>query len=459
MNRLASTFQLISRAHRAERARPLSPIRPDETRFLPAALEIVERPVSPTARYSVRLLLGGLAITSAWITFGRVDTVTSAAGEIVPASFVKPIAPTTSGIVRAIHVEDGRKVKKGELLMELDPTLAGADFAQAEAALSAAELDLGRNRAVLSALAGGALTVALPKTTSTDVVQEQRALARQTVAQVRADLAARLADRGAARAAYDEASVQLAKADAALPLLEDEVSRYAELARQGYVSKIRMLEIDRQRIAATQDRLAARANRARAAAAAEAATHAAEQSLANDKVRILADLVRAQAQVALQREELIKMRKRVERQDLISPVDGIVSQLSVHTIGGVVEGGRPLMTIVPLAGPLVAQVKLLNRDVASVHVGDPVNLKVSAYPFTRYGTVRGRVAGISADAIADTKRGLVYVVRISVERQAGKLRLAPGMEVVADIRTGRRTLLSYLLSPLRATAADALRED
>jgi hemolysin D len=292
----------------------------------------------------------------------------------------------------------------------------------------------------------------------------QKALARQTVAQVRADVAARLADRSAARAAYAEASIQLAKADATLPLLEDEVTRYAELGRQGYVSKIRMLEIDRQRVTATQDRLAARADRARAAATAQAATHAAEQALANDKARILADLVRAQAEVALRREELIKMHKRVERQDLVSPVDGTVSQLSAHTIGGLVEGGRPVMTIVPRDGPLVAQVKLLNRDVARVRVGDPVSLKISAYPFTRYGTVPGHVARISADAISDSKRGLVYVARISVDRQPGgrnaaMLRLAPGMEVVADIRTGRRTLLSYLLSPLRATASEALREN
>jgi len=129
-----------------------------------------------------------------------------------------------------------------------------------------------------------------------------------------------------------------------------------------------------------------------------------------------------------------------------------------------VEGGRPVMTIVPLDGPLVAQVKLLNRDIGRVRVGDPVSIKVAAYPFTRYGTVPGRVARISADATSDQKRGLVYIARISIGQQprnqgASPIRLVPGMEVIADIRTGKRTLLSYLLSPLRATASDALREN
>jgi hemolysin D len=463
MSRLALQWDVVRRAYALERTRMKALVRTRETSFLPSALEIVERPVSPTARLTARLLMGALAIGAVWITLGHVDVVASAQGQIVPGGYVKLVQPATAGIVRAIHVHDDQDVKAGQLLMELDPTVAGAEVAQADAAVKAAELDQARDQAILDAVGGQPLRLALPAGTSPDVAAGQFALARQTVDQIRATNAARNADRRSAAAAYAEASEQLAKA-ATLPLLQDEVNRYAELNKQGYVSQIRMLEIDRQRVGAMKDRLIAQATQHRAAAAVQAAGHAAAQSLAEDQARILADLVRAQSEVALRRQELAKMQDKMKRQRLVSPTDGVVAQLAVHTIGGVVEGGKPVMTVVPRAGPLVAEVKLLNRDVARIHIGDPVSLKIAAYPFTRYGTIPGRVQSVSANAIADSKRGLVYVARISLDRQAGThrlepVRLVPGMEVVADIRTGSRTLLSYLLSPLRATAAEALRED
>jgi HlyD family type I secretion membrane fusion protein len=167
--------------------------------------------------------------------------------------------------------------------------------------------------------------------------------------------------------------------------------------------------------------------------------------------------------VRLRREELVKASRRSTFQRLVSPVDGTVAQLSLHTVGGIVDVGKPLMVIVPAKGQLVAEVKMLNKDVGFVRTGQDVAVKVAAFPFTRFGVVSGRVETISTDAIPDEKLGLVYVARVALDRtwrtrDGGEISLIPGMEVTADIRTGRRSIASYLISPLQATAAEAGRE-
>ena len=160
---------------------------------------------------------------------------------------------------------------------------------------------------------------------------------------------------------------------------------------------------------------------------------------------------------------MTKASAKRQFQRLVAPVGGTVQQLTLHTIGGVVEPAKPLMVIVPSSGGLEVEARILNKDAGFVHEGQPVAVKLEAFPFTRYGTVPGVVRHISRDAVPDQKLGSVYIATISLTRgfivvDGRDVPLTSGLAATADIRTGSRRIISYLLSPLQTTVAQAGRE-
>lgn len=463
MNAITRHWTAVRDALDNERARSRGVLRVEEADFLPAALEVVERPVSPTARVTAWLLLGLFAAALLWLVVGRVDVVASAPGKLVPADDVQLIQPGAAGIVHAILVRDGQRVRAGQPLVELDPTVSDADTAQAGKALETAMLDAARLRAILSALDGQGLRFTPPAGTAPDVTATQIALARAQLTEIRAGSQTRAADTESARAARAEAQIQAAKLSETLPLLDEQIAANETLLEKGYVSKLRVIEMRRQRLVAARDRDAALATARKAEAQIAVAGGNLSQSTAEARARLLADLARAESDARLRKEELTKATKRSSLQRLVSPVDGTVTQLAVHTVGGVVETAKPIMVIVPVRGKLVAEVTIANKDVGFVSAGQPVALKVEAFPFTRYGAVPGRLEYISSDAVQDEKLGLIYTARVTLDRamivRDGKaVLLTPGMAVTADIRTGRRSLASYLLSPIDEVRATAARE-
>jgi hemolysin D len=463
MNALTRHWTAVRDALDNERARSRRVLRTEETDFLPAALEVVERPVSPTARVTAWLLLGLLAVALLWLVLGQVDVVASAPGKLVPADDVKLIQPGAAGIVHAILVRDGQSVRSGQPLVELDPTVSDADMAQAGKALETAMLDAARLHAVLSALDGQGLRFTAPAGTTADVAATQIALARAQLAEIQAAGRTHAADTQVAQAARAEAQIEAAKLTETLPLLDEQIAANEKLLEKGYVSKLRVIEMRRQRLSAARDRDAALATARKAEAQIAVAGGNSSQSTAEARARVLADLAKAESDARQRKEELTKATKRGSLQRLVSPVDGTVTQLAVHTVGGVVEAAKPIMVIVPARGKLVAEVAIANKDVGFVSAGQPVALKIEAFPFTRYGAVQGRLEQISSDAIQDEKRGLIYTARVAldratIQRDGATVALTPGMAVTADIRTGRRSLASYLLSPIDEIRKTAARE-
>jgi hemolysin D len=463
MNALTRHWTAARDALDNERARSRRVLRTEETDFLPAALEVVERPVSPTARITAWLLLGLLAVALLWLVLGRVDVVASAPGKLIPADDVKLIQPGAAGIVHAILVRDGQSVRAGQPLVELDPTVSDADTAQAGKALETAMLDAARLRAVLSALDGQGLRFTPPAGTTADVAATQIALARAQLAEIQASGRTHAADTQVALAARAEAQIEAAKLTETLPLLDEQIAANEKLLEKGYVSKLRVIEMRRQRLSAARDRDAALATERKADAQIAVTGGSSSQSTAEARARVLADLAKAESDARLRTEELTKATNRSSLQRLVSPVDGTVTQLTVHTVGGVVEAAKPIMVIVPARGKLVAEVAIANRDIGFVGPGQPVALKIEAFPFTRYGAVQGRLEQISSDAVQDEKRGLIYTARVAldratIQRDGATIALTPGMAVTADIRTGRRSLASYLLSPIDEIRTTAARE-
>ena len=460
---LADHWTSVREALNREKQRAAGLTRVEEADFLPAAMEIVERPVSPTARITARVLMIALALTLLWLIFGKVDVVASAPGRLIPADNVKVIQAADGGIVRAILVRDSQQVSAGQALLELDPTVSSAEAVQAQKALETAELNAARGRAMLSSLDGRGLVFVPPPGTSAQIVTMQTALARAELEAIRGGASVNDADRQAARAALGEARLQAAKLTETLPLVNQQIEANESMLAKGFVSKLRVIEMQRQRLAIIKDRQIALETAAKARAQIAAAGGTLLQADALSRAKILDDLTKADAEARLRREELVKASRKSSLQRLVSPVDGTVAQLSVHTLGGVVEVAKPLMVIVPAGGKLVAEVKILNRDVGFVRVGQPVSIKLEAFPFTRYGAILGRVQSLSSDAVPDEKMGLVYTARVAFDRQwtgrGGRdIVLTPGMEVIADVRTGQRSIGSYLLSPLQTAALEAGRE-
>jgi HlyD family type I secretion membrane fusion protein len=463
MNGVAGHLVVVKQALAAEKARARRIVQVHETGFLPAALEVVERPVSPTSRVTAWVLLAGMLLMVLWLVLGRIDIVATAPGKIIPAENIKLIQPADAGVVRQILVHDGDHVKKGQPLVILDPTASSAELEQARKALETAQLDAARGRAVLTALNGGPFIFQPPPGTNALVAETHRSLASAQLQQIQSGVSQGGASSAAAVAATSEARIQAAKLSETIPLLREQLAANEKLLAKGFVSKLRVIEMRRQYLSAIRDRQIASSTLVGAGAQAASASASAAQSSAQLRADLLSQLNKAESDVVLRHEELLKAERRSNLQRMVSPVDGTIAQLSIHTEGGVVEAAKPIMAVVPSGGQLVAEVKLLNSDIGFVQEGQEVAVKLDAFPFTRHGTIKGKVLSISSDAVVDEKMGPVYVTRIAlsktkIDRGDKVVPILPGMVATADIKTGRRSFMSYLLSPIEQASMEAARE-
>lgn len=463
MSGISGQLMLVRRAIAQEKQRARNVIAVHETGFLPAALEVVERPVSPTARLTVQLMLGGMVLLLLWMVLGRVDMVASAPGRVVPADSTKLIQPLDGGVVRSILVHDGQRVRKGQPLVILDPTTTGAEVAQARQALLASELEVARGRAILGGLDGKGFAFTAPQDADPALAETHRQLAVAQLAQIRAGMSMQSAGSSAAAASAAEARGQAAKLGETIPLLKEQLEANEKLLAKGFVSKLRVIEMRRQYLAALRDRDIAVKSVAGAGAQYASAASGALQTSAQSRAEVLAALAKAESDAAVRREDLVKTTRRATLGRIVSPVDGTVAQLAIHTEGGVIEAAKPIMAIVPAHGRLVIEARLLNRDIGFVSEGQLVAIKLEAFPFTRFGTVPGHVLSIASDAVVDDKLGPVYVTRIALDRTTvdrgdRAVPILPGMAAEADIRTGRRSIMSYLLSPIAEAGLEAGRE-
>ncbi len=463
MSSMGHNFALVKAAIKDERQRTTALVRIEETTFLPAALEIVERPVSPTARVTGWLMMGGFAITVLWIALAQIDIVASAPGRIEPGGDIKLIQPAASGVVSAILVSDGDHVRAGQALVALDPTASAAGLEQARSAWQSAALDVARLRMVVSAVEGRGAGFATPAGVPVEMASIQQRLGRAQIAEIFAATSSYNAETSVAAAQRAQSAGEAQKAAESLPLLQQQLAANETLAEKGYVSKLRVIEMRRQVMAAERDRQIAQSGTGQAGARVAVAASGAAMSRAQARARVMTDLVRAEADESLTRGELVKAVQQASFQRLVSPVSGTVAQLALHTVGGTVEAGKPVMTIVPDGATPYVAVSIPDRDIGHVRKGQPVAVKLAAFPFTRYGMVPGQIESIAAAATDDEKLGSVYHARIRLKqstilRDGERVPLTPGLSATADIVTGRRTILSYLISPIDEAVSEAARE-
>ncbi|NRT56238.1 HlyD family type I secretion periplasmic adaptor subunit [Sphaerotilus uruguayifluvii] len=444
-HRIEAWGELIGRyrrawAHAWSHRRELAPPQysAEEAEFLPAALSLQARPVSPSGRWTARLLMLLVLALLAWSVIGRTDIVVNAQGRIVPRGQTKALAAVETARVHALHVEEGQAVRAGDLLVELDPRLSDSDGRRAAQALEQAQLQVERAGALLAALDGsGRAEPRLPELP--DVDAQQRRLAEQHLQDQWNEYRTRLArlDADAGRLAQE------------LPLAEQRARDYAELLQTRDVSRHAWMEREQARLEIAGQLAAIRSQKLALGAEVR---RAAQDSRAE-----------GQRQVDAARAELDKARTHGELLRLVAPVDGTVQQLAVHTVGTAVPAAQPLMQIVPRQAQVEMEVRVENRDIGFVREGQEAQVKIDAFPYTRYGTVPAVVALVSRDAVQDEKRGPVYAVRIALKAPALQVdgretALTPGLSGSVEIRTGDRRLIEYVLSPLLQHGRESLRE-
>ncbi|OKO86063.1 hemolysin secretion protein D [Bradyrhizobium sp. NAS80.1] len=456
--------------------------REHEIAFLPAALEITETPPSPVGRAIGVSIIAVFCIALGWASFGSVDIVATATGKIVPGGRTKLIQPFETGVVRAIHVRDGQTVKAGDVLIELDPTMTEADQERQRSDLLAAELDAARLRA---ALAEDPLAAFRPPQGASAAEIEMH---RQFLISQRSEQNAKLAEidrqQGQKEAERATTLASVAKLQATIPVLQERVDIRKGLVEKALASKVVYLS-EYQELVGLQQDLVLQQSRLHEADAAIALLRETKEKTSAEYRRATYDaLAKAEQKAASAAQEVVKAERRTKLQQLTAPVDGVVQQLAVHTVGGVVTPAQALAIVVPTESQLEIEAMLSNRDIGFVHPGQKAEIKVDTFNFTRYGLLHGDVLSVSTDAITrDRPQGgstdrasgtaqassepkgqeLEYAARISLDRthmqvEDKLVKLGPGMAVTVEIKTGSRSIISYLLSPLARYKQESLRE-
>jgi hemolysin D len=447
----------------------------EEREFLPAALEVIETPASPTLRMTALAICGLVAGGLAWATFSRIDIVAVAEGKVVPLGQVKVVQPLDTAIVRGIHVEEGDHVAAGQVLVDLDPTEVRADLEALLYNRAQAALDAEAARVLLTRNPDEPFVV--PEGVAPLLAQQSRAQALVEIEKHLAALSGIEADLAQKEAALRTNEAHIERGRLTLPLIEEKHATAKGLYDKGIGARPPVLESQQQlvekraelkatqlavhQIAAEIRSLQARAKEMRAAFTADASDRR----------------IKALQKVAQLEQEITKVRQKERARRLVAPVDGTVQGIKIHTPGAVVTTADTLMTIVPDGTRIEVDALVQNKDVGFVQEGQEVEVKLDAFPFTRYGLVRGRLRKLARDAATAAAPGpagaagaqgaaageLAYPAKVSlaqdwIEVDGRREPIRPGMRVQAEIKTSDRRVIEYLLSPVVQAVKEAGRE-
>lgn len=443
---------------------------PEALDFAPGLLAIQESPPAKLPRtvlYSVVILF---IILLAWALFGKLDIVASAEGRLVPQTYVKIVQPAEGGIIQDILVREGQSVEAKQVLMRMDGKIAEADARAIQNELALKALQLRR------------IDAELANTPMRLVAEDPPQLYAQVEAQYRAHRQSYLdaisqEEAALQKARYDLRSAEemLSKLQQVVPTYRKSAEAYQKLATQGFVSPLASEEKERDRIEKEQDLRAQSSTAASLRTSILASQKRLAQISSNYRSELQNERIDTESQYLKLREEWAKISHKTRLLELRAPQAGIVKDLATHTRGTVVSPGTVLMTVVPLEDPLQVEAFIKNEDVGFVHAGQRVKIKLSAYPFQKYGMVNGTVVHVGPDTAEGSSAppkpgeeatplpGLRYKAIVSLETQHLKtddknMRLTPGMEAVVEIHQGRRTVMAYLLSPVQKAWQEAGRE-
>lgn len=408
----------------------------DEAEFLPGTLSIQEHPDSPTQKLTSRLLMLLVFLALLWSVFGKLDIVVNASGKIVSSSRTKSIIPVETASVKAIHVNEGQHVLAGELLIELDSSSSDTEFEKAAASAAQAKLQIGRAQSLIDAIRQHHAPVLA------HINEVQSAQLLEANQQLQTEYLNYTAQKDQFEASFRHYS-------ALLPLVTRRAADYHALLSNGDVAYHSWIEKEQERI-----ELAGKITEAK-----NQITALKEKTL-KDTYDVLQEGNRV---LSASKEDMIRNAQRSHLLKLTSPVDGTVQQLVAHTIGAAVPAAQPLMQIVPSDNQVEIEAFMENKDIGFVHEGQNAAVKIDAFDYSKYGSLQGVIKHVSRDAIQDEKRGLLYGLKVVLDKNnlvvnSKTVPLSAGMSVAVEIKTGERRVIEYVLSPLQKTSHEALNE-
>ncbi|QLB12962.1 hemolysin D [Bisgaardia hudsonensis] len=442
----------------------------DENAFLPAHLELIDTPVSVLPRWVGRLIILFLLLAILWAWFGKVDIVVVAPGEITPSGRSKIIQPIETAVVKKVYVSNGEEVKKGQLLMELVALGAESDYSKSEEVLKAAKLSQLRQRALLNAIDIETSPILEEDEQSKLLFSNDYLFFKQEQLLAQSQYTTWKAQKQKLKATIEQRKAEIKTTEIEVAKLQ-KMEKYnkelrdgmKKLYKQGHSSKQEYYVQESQFIELVNNLKIQQSKLNELNASLTQANEDYNYYVESFRRDILEQLRNANDSVTQFSFEVAKSKERQEFTEIRSPVEGTVQQLQTYTIGGVVTTAQSLMVIVPKQDYLEIEAMITNKDIGFVKTGQEVVIKIEAFPYTRYGYLTGKVKNISFDAIDNEKLGAVFATTIRINQSTmnieGKsVELMAGMAVSAEIKTGKRSVIDYLFSPLKATIDESLRE-
>jgi hemolysin D len=491
----------------------LSPVRGRDREFLPAALEILETPPAPLPVALMLTICAFFAAALTWSFFGRLDVHAVAPGKIETVSLSRVVQPFDNGKISAIDVASGQRVKAGEVLLQLDPAeaLADADAARdshfeylAEIARRAYAITVAKaldtreatestakdfeGTAIEAAIGQAEANIGFAADIPPDIRLRQRSVLAADLRELGGQLAALDKQIAQKEATSQRLDMSIAFEDQLMVTLNDRVNTRQQAIKLKVGTKINLYDA-KEELQKSQSQLASDQGQL-------IETEAALNELRSEKFKSISQFIADNENKAVDaarkaddaKQSLAKATAKLERTKLVAPINGVVQQLTVTTIGQVVTTGQQLLVVTPGEGPIQVEALVANLDIGFVKIGQTAVIKVDAFPFTRFGTLTGKVERIAHQAVDETeaKRAManvtapsnsappqtsgpgqpesfVFPVIISLEHSMMKvggseIQLNPGMTVTAEIKTDSRRVIDYLLSPLSKVGSEAMRE-
>ncbi len=441
-----------------------------EYEFLPAALEIEETPSSPLGQAVIWIIFIMIIIAVIWSVFAKTDKIAIAQGKIIPLGKEKLIQTFEEGIIKKIYVEEGEKIKKNQILISFDTTLAQSVVDETNKTIETLNLEksllrltLASNSEKLNITSNSLYFKEYPLIPESEIeyhielkksaylgFQDKISTQELVLIQSNSDL--------------NIAETVFLKLKAKLAVIFDQEKIYRKLSQSGSISKQNWIEKQSDYDSLEHEIKAQEIDIKRITHKIKEGERTLELIKEEWKTQNLKELVETEKRISQAVSEFKRAAKRLSLQGIFSPVDGTVNQLEVTTVGQVVAPAQTLMTIIPESMPLAAEVSLNNMDVGFVSKGDKAELKFDTFPFQKYGIISGTVENVSPDAVVNEKTGeLIYEVKIKPDSEKIKIdgryvSILPGMTLTAEIKTGERRVIDYFLDPVIKFKSEAFKQ-
>ena len=412
--------------------------------FKPLLIEIEDKPLNPLGRIILYLVLAIMIFGTAWLILAKVDVVVSANGKVIPSGEIKILKPLESGVVSKIFVKESDKVKKGDILIQIDPTVTDASLSSKQDDLAVINSDIALLEALISESNLSKDELNKLNSSQISLYNSQKQILASTYESNKAKLNSAKLDIKANESEVNRLSLLLSKEEEAKTRLqkvldliakkeyEDVSKNVINLKEQKDIALYRLKESNKKLEEIIEE------------------NQKAIKTIKSNWIETSLSKEKEKRELSAQINAILFSNKT---QQIKSPVDGFVGKLLIHTEGGVVSPNDNLISIVPSDAPLIIKANVLNKDIGFLKLGQEVAVKIDTFSFQKYGLLYGNIIEISKDAIEDEKLGLIYEIKIKpksldIKVEGETKRLEIGMSVIAEVKTGKRRVIELFIYPI-----------